>query len=84
MDWAAKTASRAERGRGVCAVISLYAASHAAHRGRAAVLLRLPQPPELAGISARDPVTQGDGALPCRDGAQPRRERLVVEIPLWE
>ena len=76
-----RTARRAERGRGVCAAISLYAASHAAHRGRAAVLLRLPEPSELAGISAREPCDAGRlRALPCRDGAQPRRERVVAAL----
>ncbi len=81
VDWRRKGPRARRARRSPIAAIFLHAAPHAAHRGRAAARLRLSEPSELAGVSARESCDAGRlRALPCRDGAQPRRERLVAAV----
>ena len=81
VDWAKRTGERAERGDRLSAAIFLHPPPYPADRGRAAARLRLSEPSELAGVSAREPCdARRLRALPCRDGAQPRRERVVAAV----
>ena len=76
-----KDRERAERGDRLSAAIFLHPPPYPADRGRAAARLRLSQPSELAGVSAREPCdARRLRALPCRDGAQPRREWVVAAV----